>query len=342
MTDTGERDNDFTDLLKLTGVFMVFAMHSQAFSDYGRLSMAWELMSRWAVPFLFTTSAYFLFRKFPQRNAMLPKEALGKYVSRIGLLYIGWFMINIPNIYVSRLANHNLHDAETWLCFLKNSLLSSTFTGSWYLLSCIFSATAIFLLSRRLSTAKILAIGVLTEATCILTSAYARLLPESVEKVLLFLDFPLNIFGGVFYFALGKHFAENRTIATKTGFTRCLILATACYGLYILEIWLTKRYGFYSTSDQAIFLVPASTFLFLLSQNTSVRIPRAKTLRKASTIIFCAQGDILLAEAAFRKFSGSDSMLLSFGVGTILTGIVVATILVLQGKESFGWLKHLS
>lgn len=321
---------------------MVFAMHSQAFADNSRLSMVWELMSRWAVPFMFITSAYFLFRKFPEHNARLPKEALGKYVSRIGLLYIGWFMINIPNIYVSRLACRNLLDLDTWAVFLKDSVLSSTFTGSWYLLSSIFSAVAVFLLSKRLSTAQILVIGILTEAVCVLSSAYLWLMPEPAREMLQFLDFPLNIFGGFFYFALGKHFAENRNQFKATGTLPNIFLTVVFYCLYILEIWLTKRYGFYSTSDQAIFLVPASTFLFLLSQNTSVRIPRAKIMRKASTIIFCAQGNMLLAEAAFRKFSGSDSMLLSFGVGTILTGIVVATILVLQEKESFGWLKHLS
>ena len=56
---TRSAGNDTIDLLKFLGSIMIFTMHISAFRDCGQLVFVWEILSRWAVPFFFVTSAYF-------------------------------------------------------------------------------------------------------------------------------------------------------------------------------------------------------------------------------------------------------------------------------------------
>ena len=197
---------DSIDLAKLLGSILIFTMHCGALNDYDQLSMIPQLLARWGVPFFFLCSAYFLFSK--SSNGNIEKSTLRKYVYRIGMLYIAWFIFNLPDVIYHRLYSKDLTALGTWLVFLKNTTLSSTFVGSWFLASCIFSAWFVYLLCKKIKTKTVLGITFVFYLLCVFTSAYYGVLLSGVEKVLTFLCFPLNIFNGCFYFALGKYIAD--------------------------------------------------------------------------------------------------------------------------------------
>ena len=119
---------DSIDVVKFIGSVLIFAMHCSALADYPVASIVLEIMARWGVPFFFICSSFLLFRKGAGRT--IEKTYLHRFVFRIARLYLGWLVINLPSVFISRLLSKDLTDIGTWIEFGKNSLLSSTFTGS--------------------------------------------------------------------------------------------------------------------------------------------------------------------------------------------------------------------
>lgn len=317
--------NDTIDLLKFLGSIMIFTMHISAFRDCGQLVFVWELLSRWAVPFFFVTSAYFLFSK--GENGNITRAHLGKYIKRIAALYALWLLINLPSVFYSRLYTPGIQELKTWLLFFRSAFLSSTFTGSWYLMSCIFSAFFVYVLSKKLRNGTVLAVTFLLQTVCILTSVYSGFVPESIGKALDLVSFPLNIFGGVFYFALGKFLFEKQNLFKRLRAGDCLFLALLFYGVYIVEIYFAKSCGVYRCSDQAFSLLP---LLLLACQKSALHLRSPKTLRKMSTVIYCCQGNILLFVPMVLKQYGVTASLTVFAVGALCAVGMILIVFALQ------------
>lgn len=125
---------------------MIFTIHMAVFESFGEVQSAWELLGRWAVPVFFIASAYFL---FSANNGSVEYANIKKYIYRIGMLYLFWFIFNLPNFICVRFLKRPPHTMYDFLMIAKNSVLSSTFTGSWYLLSSIFCAWLLFVLKKK-------------------------------------------------------------------------------------------------------------------------------------------------------------------------------------------------
>ena len=200
------------DLLKFIGSIMIFTIHMAVFESFGEVQSAWELLGRWAVPVFFIASAYFL---FSANNGSVEYANIKKYIYRIGMLYLFWFIFNLPNFICVRFLKRPPHTMYDFLMIAKNSVLSSTFTGSWYLLSSIFCAWLLFVLKKKMNTKQICLIAFLFQIICIFTSVYKGILPDQIRHIFSFWQFPLNIFGGLFYFAIGLFLAENQDLIYK-------------------------------------------------------------------------------------------------------------------------------
>lgn len=324
------KENSCIDLMKLIASIMIFALHCQAFSDLGHFSFIWELLSRWGVPYFFIASSFFLFN-----NHTDSVQVAQKYISRILILYLIWFIFNIPSIYVLRLHEQDLTNLNTWLVFIKNSLLSSTFTGSWYLLSCVFCALVIPYISRIFNTKVLIFISSIVQLLCVFSSIYVGILPNFIQRILNFLNFPLNVFGGMLYFSLGKWLAENKNYFLKKSKNIYLIIILCSYILYVLEILISKKTGLYSISDQAFSLIPLSFCLFIVSLQSTLKLKKAKMLRKASTIIYCAQSNILIFASALRKIFHIDNSLFVFFLSCIVMMIIVSIIMFFQSQKKY-------
>ena len=198
---------DCIDLAKFIGSVLIFSMHCNALGDIEFGSFVLEIAARWGVPFFFISSSYFLLRK--GENGNITETQLKNYILRIGRLYLIWFIYNLPNIFAVRLYSKDLTSVRVWLHFVKNSMLSSTFTASWFLGSSLFSAWFVYTLGKKMSTKALLGISFVLYLPCIFSSVYYGLTPRRIIDVLSFICFPLNIFNGCIYFAVGKYICEN-------------------------------------------------------------------------------------------------------------------------------------
>ena len=315
-------------------------MHCGVLNDYEAVDFPMKLMVRWCVPFFFICSSYFLFRK--SKNGNVEKTVIHNYISRLGTLYFLWFLFNIPCVIVRRLYSKDLSSITTWLVFLKDSILSSTFTGSWYLASSIFSAWLVYILSKRFQSKTVLLITLPLHILAVLSSAYYGLLPSSIADILAFTLFPRNIFCGCFYFALGKYIAENQmAIVERLNQKRSFTVSVLFYIFYIAEICITKRYGILKSTDCAFStaVIAFSFFLFCLQSNLTVK--NGVLMRKLSIIIFCCQGNVLLVNALLKEVLKTGSVF-AWLVSSVIVAIICALVLYLQKRKQWRWTKYLT
>ncbi len=333
---------DLADLMKFAASIMIFVMHMEVFRDFGDKAFLYQvILSRWGVPFFFVSSSYFLFRR--GKNGNIAKENLIRYIQRIALLYLVWFVINLPYTVYKRFIENGVTDVMTWVNFFKAGLLASTFFGSWYLASSMFSAWLTYMLSKKLRTGSVLLIALPLYLLCVLSSLYYGALPAAVKNVMDFLYFPLNLFNGCVYFAIGKWIAENeKRIADKLSIPLCVAGVIAAYLVFCLEVQLATHFSVLRTTDAGLGLIPAAFFLFALCLKSMVVIPNHLQLRKLSTIIYCCQGDIVCVWGFLRQVMHVQSYLVLFAVALpLLIGFCVCVTL-LQKKTTWKWCKYLT
>lgn len=326
---------DAIDIAKFIASILIFSMHCNLFGEY---SIFLEICARWGVPFFFICSGYFLFSKSVDGN--ISKETLVRYIHRLGMLYLVWFVINIPNVFFKHLYLKDLSGIRTWLLFLKNSILSSTFTASWFLGSSIFSAWIIYILGKKLKTTVITAVTFLLYCVCVSASVYRGVLPSETYQVLKFLHFPLNIFNGCIYFAVSKYIYENREsvfkVCTKKRACLCFIVF---YCTYIIELCLSKYYNVFGSTDVAFSTIGIALPLFLLCLKSNIRIKNGILLRKLSTIIFCCQGNILLVNSFLKKIVPS---IVSYLISVMAITVICCAVLYIQQKKPWNWSRYLT
>lgn len=334
-------DYKVIDIMKFIGSVMILTMHLNAFGDLGSAALIQQLLSRWGVPAFFLTSSYFLFSK--SKNGDLSGEVLRAYLRRLGLLYLLWFLINLPNVFYLRLYGKDLLNWKTWIIFIKDSLLASSFTGSWYLVSSMFSALFVYLICKRVSTRTAIILSFILYLPCGLASVYGGLLPTELASVLAALGFPRNLFNGCLFFALGKYISEHSAdLTARIPKKKSLLLAAVSLLIYLGEVYAARRFGYYCSADVGFALIPLAFFLFLFVLQEDVPIEHNRTLRKASTIIYCCQGNILLAKGFFNHVFGIHSSLILYGICCCLVAGIVAVILLLQKRTTWKWVGYLS
>ena len=329
---------DMIDVLKLLAAGMIFIMHTGQLQAIPALGFSWEVLSRWGVPFFFLVTSFFLFSK--ETDGQLDEAVLRRYCRRIALLYSGWFVLNLPGTLAAFAGTHDIRSLSAWLEFFKNALLSSTFTGSWYLLSCMFSAWFVSMLGKRVSDTGTLLAALPFQILCILSSAYAGLAGKELAAVLEFLCFPLNLFGGCFCFALGRILAHHREKLSRMR-RAGIVLALGGCAAFFAEMLGAHRFSWFGTSDQGIFLVPWALGIFLTAVTSRKQIRHAVQYRTLSTVIYCGQGNVHAFRSILRIVFGIESPVILLAVSIILMALIVWVFLYCRKKNTPAWFANL-
>lgn len=122
------------DILKFISAFLVVGIHTQPFRYYDTIQVwfFWPIVSL-AVPYFLIVSAYFFWNR--------ETPSLKKYLHRIGLLYLSWFIIDSPILY-KELSSNNASLFGNIYFFTRGLFFGQTYPGSWYL-SCSIWAIVI-------------------------------------------------------------------------------------------------------------------------------------------------------------------------------------------------------
>lgn len=274
---------------------------------------------------------------------MISAEKLSKYVKRIFFLYVSWLIINSPAILANIYSKVIKGDLPLYW-YIKNSFLCDTFLGSWFLLSSIFSACILYLLCKRFKCWTILLISFPIYVICVLTSVYGNTLPDSLMYVLKdVLCFPLNIFGGFFYFSIGKCLADNyERINGISKMSSCFFVAIS-YIVYCVEVVIAKKLDYLYSTDFSFSIAILGVSFVLLGITCGIKISNHLLLRKMSTIIYCAQANVLEIRIIMEsKLLHKDhDVFLLITMSLFMAGIVLF-VLFMQKRVKWKFLRYLS
>lgn len=330
------------DLVKFCMAIAIVALHASALQDVNPTLnlLVCEGIARLGVPFFFVVSAYFLYSK------PVSWETTKRYCKRLLILYAAWFIISIPKTIFDRFICSGYPFGETLFRFVRSFFISSTFSGSWFIVSCIFCALLFYCIEKKLKKTKIIIISlsIVVYIWVVFSSAYGKLMvPMGMSGfyktyTLLFSSPYSSFLVGIPYFALGRYYAH---IPEWNHLKRNWIMSVLCVALLLVEVYFTNKYGLQNSTDCYLMLLPCIVFIFPLILNWNIQIKNSKNLRIASTVIFFSQFIFLfLCEITEWTFKITIPCFGKF-VFTIICGLVLSQLLIaLSNKKGFYWLRY--
>ena len=140
------------DLLKFIMAIAVVAIHVKPFETSSTLSAIFRPLLQAAVPVFFLISAFLLFEKI-ERNKLSGDIASAwllilQFTKRIGILYLVWFIIDIPFIIANKGYFTTYDIKETITIFIKDLFFGTTFPGSWFLSALVVSVVLVYASSQ--------------------------------------------------------------------------------------------------------------------------------------------------------------------------------------------------
>ena len=172
------------DLLKFFFSFFVVALHVGPFESFDKTIFINSIsyLFRLAVPFFFTASGFFLFKKFSTNSSN--KEVSTTFIKRIFKLYVLWTIIYIPLIIYFKILKFEGGIVFGVLDTIRNFFFTGSYTHLWYLNAMIVAVIIIsFLLHKKFKNHSILVIAFIIYIIGLLPQSYfglSFLQPETV------------------------------------------------------------------------------------------------------------------------------------------------------------------
>lgn len=134
------------DILKFIMALMVVMIHVQPNRHSPFLTDIFSPLMSISVPVFFVVSSVLMFSKYNEVGV----SYIFKYIKRIGILYLCWFIIDGWFIIV-RKPYIELGFLNGSVEFIKDLIFGTTFPGSWYLSATVIGILIVYTLSRVLN-----------------------------------------------------------------------------------------------------------------------------------------------------------------------------------------------
>lgn len=302
---------DLVDVFRVFAAISVVLIHSWPVGSYsssvGNIVVA---LSRYAVPFFFIVTGFFVSKSLAKRNDN--SEYFGyikKYILRIFWLYVIWWVIYIPNTDIRWSGKNqfaNYVGTELYWKLFKNYFLNfftgSTFTGSWYLSSTILGVIILFSFKGATrnfigSFSLVIFVGVLLLGNYGKVLLQGDMLNEWVwirnhignPSQSFLTSVPLLYIGNLVY--------RFENVLNRIDI-RWLIIALIGSSLMMFkenQLWL--RLGGQFENDEMVFGVVFAALLMLIginSINKAVEVPYSAILRKFSSFMYLSQFGVII------------------------------------------------
>lgn len=269
------------DYMKFFAAFLVVGIHTEPFGNWFWLDKGFGLLTRIAVPFFFTATAYFFFQ------GEVTWKRCFKYCLRILKLYVFWSVVYYAVCFIKY--------GESGENIFLNFFVQGGYMHLWFLHACIVAVlimTALVYLLKNKHYQLIYILAAATFAFGVLISTYSCVtvrLPffESIIKssFIRLIGTRNGLFYGFPFFALGFFFAKQGLKVRTSG---------SIWGIIISFAVLSAECLFAATKlsiNQTILwfgMVPLTLFVF--AAGLSVKIKRhnhSVFFRKCSLVIYC-------------------------------------------------------
>lgn len=254
------------DLFKFFAAALIVCIHTRPFFAYPTLDLYWtRVICQVAVPFFFCFSSYIFFKR---------GKSVKAYIKRMLSLYLVWFIIEIPFIYL-RFFHHQpiLPATKT---FIVELLFHNTFFASWFITASWQAMLLVWLLVKRSETVTYIT-GLAFFGLFIYMVGGGKLpFLNDVFKLPSFVQAVPYVTLGCF---MAKH--EGRTMKNKTGLLLFL--------LFLIIAFLEVRFFLPSAT---IGILPLTFILvsLLIHNNYVENTPFVSFCRKSSILIYLLHG----------------------------------------------------
>lgn len=245
------------DIGKLICAILVMISHLGPLESFGSQAnyYAVNLSFRYAVPFFFICSGYFLYR------SLLTGGKIANYLKRITLLYSVWTLIYIL---------FSLPFTITTTTII-NFMFRGIVFHLWFFPSLIFSIVFVFYFLNKVNSK--IAWFVVCGLYCIglLGDSYGNLLPYfpimktfiNINNILFGVTRNGILFASIFIY-IGVFLAKNDDMISGLSSKKKLITFFAFYAIWVLEFITVTKLGLAWDLNLSIFIIPTATFFFLI------------------------------------------------------------------------------
>lgn len=299
------------DLTKFISAFAVVCLHTQPF-----INTAVEYFANtffvMAVPFFFCTSSFFFHRK---------EISLRHYIKRLSLLYLIWFVIEIPYL-LNKFDFSSLSGLKffVWSLFFQN-----TFWASWFLMALMIAMLIVVPLNRKGHTTLLYTIGVLCFILSLFASMYNGLvsyLPcsKAINAFLYYISAAQSFVLAIPYCILGI-----KLVDTDFGLTikKELFILLLLIALTIIEAYLCMPIC--SRLNASLLIIPVVFMVVYVCLRHDINIPSKLVvfLRKSSILIYLIHCIVLHLLMKYAELDFGFSLMLYTSLISLALGIII-------------------
>ena len=314
-------------------------IHTKPFENNFWLNSGVGMITRFAVPYFFAISGYFLASKFRggQPNRW---KILKAYLFRLLRFYVIWFVfLRTVDITVGGSIIHTIG------YYIKQFFFTTDGSALWFVEALIWASVIVTVLTRRLNARTVFSIGI---AFLIIGYCFSTLLGVTGEWEIIKALKPIVTYTGIQgplffafpYVAMGFLMAEHNLKPANRRDLVCILLFFACLGAESL-LMVTKLYA--PLTFLWISALPMTWFVLRLSVTLSVENkPFHYVLRKISTLCYVLHVIVLkILKYVFKNAGIQYSAHLLLTALTIVITIVLSYgIYELSKRKTFSWLKY--
>ncbi|MDY3851641.1 MAG: acyltransferase family protein [Prevotella sp.] len=325
------------DLMKIIASILVVAIHAEPLNGLSK-DIVIDVFARVAVPFFFITSSFFFFKGYHDKQALL------RYIRRLALLYMFWFVVTLPITVLNSFIEPDTSFAHNLLRFIRGFFLGSTFRGSWFLMALMECISFIWLLSRRLHTPTLLFIGICMYTISVLFSSYCFFLPWELQQLaeaylqnLGHID--LSFISAFLPCTIGKWLAENLQRVTAISKSQAIGSTIILSVLAILEVLIHKGIHQPQAPDIYFLLLPltVSVFVLMVVFETNMKLG---DIRKMSIVFYFSHFIFVFIAVVVNKHIIPIHPFLKFFFVLACCYSLSKFIMKMKDTHAFRWLKY--
>lgn len=328
------------DLFKMFCAILVMMIHTKPFENNFWIDAGIGMVTRFAVPFFFTVSGYFLFQKISQQPEKR-KEIVIHYLLRLFRFYLIWFVAF--RILDAILAGHF---SSIWY-YIKQFFFTTDGSPLWFVNALIWATVLVYVMTLwlRKSIVFIMGIAFLGVGYCLSTllgiTGGSRIV-NTIKPVIDFIGIQNGLFFAFTYVAMGALLTE-KSLKTETKKNLIFVLVFfICLGAESLIAVLKLKAPFTFLWLSAVPMTWFTAKLILSFEMKSQ--PIHYTIRKISTLFYVLHVvvfKVLQRLFAVSQISQIDSMNMILTICTLaITFGISYGFFLLSKKNKLQWLKY--
>ena len=337
---TNRKEYAAVDVFKMVCAILVMLIHTKPFENNFWLDAGVGMITRFAVPYFFATSGYFLFSKLKMNSAGKDK-IIRAYFARLLVFYAIWFVIircvdyltGAPYKGIAYYIKQFFFTTDGSILWFINGLLWGTLIT--FFLNCIFSKRITFVISVFS-----LLIGYSVSTLRTVTTGWG--VTDLLSPLIGIIGIQNGLFFGFPYIALGALLTETEV---KDDIKKDLLMTIVfffCLGaeslIAVLKLHAPLTFLWLSA-------LPMTWFVLRLTLSIEINSkPIYYKIRKISTLFYVLHAVVIRVlhyQFALSGFDEIDTMnLLLTGATFAITMLLSLLVLYLSKKQQLRWLNY--